>query len=349
MERITHGGRRGQCYRGAMAEINERVEDWQAAGIVDAETAGRILEFERGRSAPKPAVAAQASGVNEASNRPTVIEAVIYLGIVVIAAGFIFLIAENWSEFESWARVAICAAPLGALLLVGFALGASDQPGLKRGGQLAWFVSVGMVVATLAVLFEEFGNGPGHDTVLVIALVTFAYAVTLWVIAPADLQVTAVAGTLFFVAQAIGDFPDEFSTELVGVLGLVFGFLALALTERGLIGPRQPARVVFALFTVATTYEASFETAIGWESLAFVAAIGLLALGIARNSFSLVVCGIGGTFLALITFVFAHFESELGAPFALIISGALVLFGTLLVVQARSITRMRTRMREGSL
>lgn len=332
-----------------MSDIESRIREWQREGLLDPEAARRILAYERDRT-PASSEAETPALALPVLNRPTVIEAVVYLGLVVIAAGFIFLVAMNWEGFETWARLAICIVPTVALVTLGFALGAVDNPGLKRGGQLALFVSVALFAVTILVGIDELGGDRGGDTrdeLLLTALLVFAFAVVLWVLRPQEAQVAAIAGSALFLLQSMANWPDDFSPEMVGLLGLVFGAVALALAEFDKFGPKTAVRVCFGLFLVITTYVASFETRWWFETLAFIASAGLLALGVARNSFALVVLGITGIFLALVTFVFAHFSDDLGAPVALIISGALVLMGVMLVVQARSITRTRTRMRQG--
>lgn len=340
----------GHAYGGMVSDIESQLSDWQAAGLLDGDSAARILAFERAKAAAAPGTPPVIARPER--DRPTIIEALVYLGLVVIAAGFIFLVGQNWDQFESWARILICVTPTLATLLLGFALAGSDNAGLRRGGQLAWFVSVALLGTSILVIIHEMSDNSRGDNVrnalMLVSFVTLVYAIALWVAGPHEPQVAAIAGAAFFLVQAIGDWPDEFSTELIGVTGLAFGFLAIALGELGKFTPKMAVRVFFSVFLIVSTYEASFESRWWFETLTFIASFGLLGLGIARNSFALVVAGIAGTFLALVTFVFAHFSDSLGAPIALIISGALVLMAVMLTMQAKAITRTRTRMREGT-
>ena len=332
-----------------MANPQDHLSRWQTAGLLDPETAARILAFEQ-------ANAVAPSDTPTSRERPTVIEAVVYLGLAVIAAGIIFLVGQNWQDLESWARIAVCLVPTLATLAFGFALRENDQASLRRGGELAWFVSVALFAVTVSVTVYVIldGNdngffGGGNDDIrtllLIVGTTTVAYAIALWVIEPRDAQVAAIAGSTMILLQALGNWPDHYSTELVAIAGFAVGVLALFLAEAGLFTSRLAVRVTFSILAIASTYGASFDSAIGFEFLVFAASAGILALGVVRNAFALVVLGIGGTFLALVTFVFAHFSNSLGAPVALIISGALVLLGVMLAVQARSITRTRTVLR----
>lgn len=339
-----------------MSDIDDRITEWLQAEVINAPVAERLRSYERSRTSPahRPAASRATEAATEAAGeaaigKPTVIEAVVYLGLIVIASGVIALIGLNWSELSDWARIGVCVVPLVALLILGFALNASDQPGMRRGGQFSWFVAVGLFMATVAVIMDvaDIDFGDSASAFLVFAALSLLFAIALWVVKAGELQLLAVAACAGVMVHAIAAFPDSFSTELVGICGLAVMVMALAASEVGWLPPRPVARLAFGLLGLVTAYEAGWESPAGFEALTFVAAAGLLALGIARNSFLLVVLGIGGLFVALITFVFRHFSDSLGAPFALIISGGLVLLGVMLVVQARSITRMRTRMRQG--
>jgi hypothetical protein len=66
-----------------------------------------------------------------------------------------------------------------------------------------------------------------------------------------------------------------------------------------------------------------------------------VALSVARGHFSLTVVGVAGIFVALVTYVFEHFEDEIGAPVALMVSGGVVVAGVTLLVQLRGMVRTR--------
>ncbi|MGH2627847.1 MAG: hypothetical protein ACRDHY_14490, partial [Anaerolineales bacterium] len=66
-----------------------------------------------------------------------------------------------------------------------------------------------------------------------------------------------------------------------------------------------------------------------------------IGLSVLRGHFSLTVVGVAGTFVALVTYVFEHFEEEIGAPVALMVSGGVVIAGVLILVQLRTVVRQR--------
>lgn len=317
-----------------MSDATEHVRRWQAAGLIDETLARRILAFE-GERAPEASAPATAPGAFE--NRPGALEVLLYLGFAVAGAGAFFLIAVNWVDLESWARVMMIAVPALLALGAGALLRTFEDPGVRRAGQLAWLLSAALVPGTLAVLLNEYGGegGDTRGTVILIALAAFIYALVLWAFEPGHPQVIAIAGSLMFLAQAIGNWPDDFSTALAGSSLLLGAGVGLLLTEVGLMTPRVSCRALFALETFAGPYQAGIAGPFVFELLTFVAAAGLIALGVARASFVLVVVGTAGVFVALVTFVFEHFSDDLGAPVALILSGALLIAGVLVLAGAR--------------
>lgn len=310
-----------------MSSVTDHLDRWLRAGLIDAATAARIRDYEQ-----SPAQEQGTPGFE----RPGILEAVVYLGLVVVAVGAIVLVGTNWDQLSEWARVASIGVPAAITLLVGAALRAIDRGPMRRGGQAAWLVSVALFAGTLAVAFDQFQDpGDWRTAVMIISSITFAYAVTLWTIEPSYPQVVAVGGTVLFVAQAAGGYPDEFSVEVVAVTGVLLATVGLVLGEIGMMQPLPGTRVVFSLIALATSFMASFETALGWEFLLFVVAAALIAAGVWRSTFIYLALGVLGSFLALVTFMFAHFSSELGAPLALIITGAMLLAAAFITMEAR--------------
>jgi hypothetical protein len=123
------------------------------------------------------------------------------------------------------------------------------------------------------------------------------------------------------------------------VLITLFGLLGLLLTERGLLAPLTSARAISGAGLVLGPYHAgrpfSDESVLWAEALVFVAGAALVALSLRRASFVYMLVAVGGTFLGLVTFIFRHFEDEIGAPLALMLSGALLVAAALLLATVR--------------
>ena len=323
-----------------MSDVEDALARWQDAGLIEPERAARIRDFERART---PAMARPA-----ADERPGALEVMLYLGFVVLGVGVFALIAQQWDELESWARLAATAVPVALLLFAGLLLRLSGEPPLERGGQAAWFVAVPLFAGAFAVGINEFGpessrSGDERNLVLLVGAATLGLALVLWVFSAAHAQVVTIAGSTAFFAQALGDWPDDFSAGLAGFVMFVAGAAGLALAELGWFAPKPTARFCSAVLAVAGPYQAGFVDSEleFYELLSFAAAAAVVALGVWRASFALVLVGVVAIFVALVTFIFEHFEDELGAPLALMLSGGLLVAAVLILALFRNESRKR--------
>lgn len=309
-----------------MASVTEHLKRWLEAGVLDAETASRIEAYEHSQRVGRPA-----------EERPGALEAVLYLGLVVLGVGVFSLFAQQWDEMESWARVAAIGVPTALLLGAGAALRFSEHPQLERGSQAAFLVAVWLFAGLVAVFINEYEPGMAFEDdregLLTVATSTFMLSVILWVLSPRTLQLLSLAGAGFFLGMAIGNWPDDFSQVLAGMTILLIGAIGIGLAEAGLLTPAGSARVLFAVLVIIGPFQAGVgdDGPVPFELLTAAVAAGTIALGVQRGSFMLVLVGVAGAFLFLVSSIFEHFEEEIGAPMALIISGALVIGGVILL------------------
>ncbi|MBE0609165.1 MAG: DUF2157 domain-containing protein [Dehalococcoidia bacterium] len=321
-----------------MPDVEEHLERWLEAGVIHDSDAERIRAFERQR----PAGPARPSG-----ERPGAIEALLYLGVVVVSVGVFALIEQRWPDLDSWARVMAIGVPTLLALALGAGLHTTEEPGLHRAAQLAWFVAVGLFAGMVGVILNEYEPAgitieDDPDGLLTVTSATALLALILWVFSPAHPQVVALGAALFALGQAVGNWPDEFSQVLAGMLIFGFGAAGLALTEAGMFGPRFSGRLIFGVLCAVGPYEAGFtENGMVFELMVFAVGGALIALGVMRASFTLLAVGVIASFVGLVTFIFEHFEDRLGAPVALMISGGALIAGALLLVRLRSAEHIR--------
>lgn len=321
----------------SMMDASEHIGRWREAGLLDAATAERLLAFERER--------ARGGGSEPGLERPGVLEAIVYLGILVAGVGVFTLAASNWDTLESWARVAVVAVPLVLAFVAGLGLLQAEDPGVRRGGQFAWLAVVALTAGTIAIVAEEYGGdrGAGDRGILLLdGLVTAGVALGLWVASPRLLQVLALGGALVFLGMTIAAWPDEFDARLGGMAMLAFGVAGLFLAERKLLTPVPAARLVFAALTAWGPFFAGIDGSQLWaELLGFAVAAAIGVLGIWRASFVYIAVAVVAGFVMLVQFMFEHFAKDLGAPLALIISGGLLIGGVLVLTRVRGSLRHR--------
>ncbi len=310
-------------------DYSDYLKRWRAAGLIDETTAESIRAFEAAGSKKQP---------NE-EERPSLIEALLYLGLVVVAVGVFSLLAQNWDSLQSFARVAVIAVPAALALVLGFALRASGDRPFVRGGHVAWLLAVALTFGVVLVAFHEWGsNNDERNGLLVGGFVALVLALALWAISESVPQVFALAGAIFTFGQALGAWPDDYSTAIAGTTALAGGALAIAMTESRIFAPRWAAAPLFALVAAVGAYESGIDGSLPWaETMSFVVAGALMALGLMRSNFAYLVIGVCLAFLSLVTLMFEHFQSDLGAPVALIISGALLVAAVLALIPLRRV------------
>jgi len=106
--------------------LRDQLGAWQAAGIVDAETAARIEAFEASRSAAESSREGISAG-----------EAIAYIGSVVLLVGVAFLYGSQYKALGSAGRLIILALVVGAGLVMGELVRRAGGTGAARRARAA--------------------------------------------------------------------------------------------------------------------------------------------------------------------------------------------------------------------
>jgi hypothetical protein len=311
-------------------EYDDHLERWTEAGLIDGQTAAAIRAFEAQRKRGTPGV-----------ERPSLVEAILYLGLLVVAAGVFALFAQNWAELQSPARVAAVGIPAALALVLGFGLRTTRDAAFVRGGHIAWLVSLSLLYASVLVVFNEYQSSDDERAALLAGgLAGLGLSVLLWAISNSAPQVIGVAASFVAFSEALGAWPDDYSAAIAGTTILICGAIGIALAEERIFRPGAVAMPLFGLLAAAGAYHAGLDGKLLWaELMAFVVAGGLAALSLWRGGFGYMLAAVALAFVTLVTFIFEYFENEIGAPVALMISGAALVAGVLLLIPLRRITR----------
>ena len=317
-----------------MANAEEYLRRWTEAGLVDADQADRIRAYERGASTPP-------AGARD-DERPGITEAVLYLGVAVVVAGAIVLGAESWNDLESWARIAALGVPAVLAFFAGVALRSLDQPPYRRAADLAWLATVALAAGT-AVVSTEAAGVDDYFQVLVFGVTATVVASTLWAANPGTLQMLGLGGGLFWLGAGMGNSVDESSAIVMGMTWFGVGVFGVLLAEAGLLQPKPVARTIFSAFAISGPYVAGLDGSVLWAELTvFAVGLALIALAVQRNAFVYMVIAVAGMFVGLITFVFEHFADTIGVAPSLLLCGAAIIGGVLLLAATRASTRGQT-------
>ena len=307
-----------------MADLDDYLARWQQAGVIDEEAAERIRRFE-----------AQAEA-KARPERPGIVEALLYVGLAVIGVGAFVLVALVWEDLAAWARIAVTAAPGVFALALGELLRSAGEPGLRRGGSLAWVLGAGLLTGCAGVIAYEAGWDDPNGA---IAAAAFAVALTfaLWMVLPWHPQLAALGAALLFLSIAIGvraahDGPAVAAGVLAGLAALW-----IAAAETGWLKPRVTARPLGGFALAAGAYLVGVDPALPlvFDSLTLLAGVALIGLSIYRGSFVYMVFGVGVLFVGFVTFTMQRVPDP--------VVGALVLMlaGLVLVVVVVALARWR--------
>ncbi|MFN0148697.1 MAG: DUF2157 domain-containing protein [Dehalococcoidia bacterium] len=305
-----------------MGRYEEHLSRWQEAGLIDSETAERVRDFEGARPAT--------------SERPTVIEAVVYLGLAVIGVGVTVLTASEWENLDGWARIAVPAFGAAVALGAGQLLAVQGSPALRRGAAVAWLLAVALIAATAAVVFDQSDARP-ERVAMGSGLVGAVAAVALWIGRPTHAALVAMAAPLmvFSIGIAAEDGGESsFSTFGLTLAGL--GAVGVLLAELGWLTPRVTARVLTGLAVAFGAFYSGIGDANAWtQVLPFIAGAALIALSIRRGVFVYMAYGIGATFLGLVTVIVRNVGDVTVAAMLLIVIGVALLGGVLALAKFR--------------
>lgn len=132
--------------------LESKLERWQQAGVIDADTRGRIAAFER------------------ANEKPMLLYALGGLGAVTVAIGIVSIVAANWDAIGKGAKLSVDLL-LGAGLAGG--LYVSVQREQRWSTEMLTGIYYGFVIASLALVGQIYQLGsPTHHALLAWSLST---------------------------------------------------------------------------------------------------------------------------------------------------------------------------------
>lgn len=308
------------------------MQDWVLAGLISDEQAVRIRAAEAARAGvstlPVPPSAAGTGGTSLA------VEALGYLGGVLILAATGLIAAQFWSDLSLAGQLALLALTAVVLLAAGTAVPRRLEASGHRLRSVLWVLSVTATAATLAVLAEDGLELSEEQVPFLAATGAAVYAVALWRVSRGSL-LHATAFVALAVTVGTGTALLVVDELLVGLAVWAFSVAWLALGWADRITPRRTAYLlgsVGAVFAVQATMEEDWGLVLALVTVA--ALIGLAMLG---QDLLLLAVGALGALLVLPRVVSEWFPGDLAAPLVLLV------VGLLLVGAAIRISRRRAR------
>jgi hypothetical protein len=298
----------------------EPLKRWVEAGLLTPDVAAAIETYESERL-----------GTSRIGRG---MEAIAYLGAVLILIALGVLAAEFWDRLVPWGRFILSLIVTLVLFIVGLVFGRAVEPTIERAQMFAWFLTVPAAALTAYVAVSELAGVDDADTFAWVSLITLAVAAGLWWLRHSVLQTVAMGFASGASVVAVVSLSETVPGWAYGLSLAGLGVVWLLLTWGGLF---QPVRTSYVL-AAAGILSIGFHTSqLPWPLLGFGAGLALMALSVALDQTVLLGMGVAGLFVYIPATIFGVFGETLGVPVALLITG-LILLGVVVVT-----VRLRTR------
>lgn len=288
------------------------VDSWVSEGIISREQA-TVIKAHAPESGPVPAPAEDRT--------PLAMEALGYLGGVIIVVSAFLIAAQYWRDLTTGPRLVVVGTAVVALLACGAAvperLGAT---GIRLRSVL-WLAAAGAGAGFMGLFGYEVLDLSDADLAVLIGAGTAALAAVLWWANRVIPQQAAVMAALMVTAAAV--IADTVTADSLPGLGIwMVAATWLLLGWAGLLGPRRP---VLALSSAAMIFGGIFSA--GTDSgaaFAVATAIGVISLAVLLRDLVVLAVGAVGMLAVLPQAITLWFPDSSAVPYVLLAVGLLL-------------------------
>lgn len=306
---------------------------WVAAGLLDEARASAISDFEADRRA-----------VRTPPQLSPAIEALAYVGGVLLTVGTGMLVGRFWDDMATIAHLAIMGVAAVMAGVVGGVVGEADAVTWRLRGFL-WTLSAGGAGAFAGLFVFEVLDRIGQPVAFATTATIVVVSAALWALRDRPLQHASTFVALAVSTGVLVAWIDDVNPA--AWIGLAFWILGVswAAASWRLVVP--PAAIGFPL-GVALTLVGAGVIGLRYDWLApivgLATATAWTAIGIGTNEVLALAPGLVGTFVFLPWTLSRFFGESLGAPIIVMLSGVV-----LLVIVAMLWRRRRDGARIGDL
>lgn len=311
---------------GPSVPLTRLLETWVADQLITAEQADRILV--RGQVTvqaplPEPKRPARSS---------VVIEALGYLGGVIILVASILVASLYWDQVSTTARLVILGSVAGLLLAAGFAVPERLEDVGDRLRSVLLLLSTGALAGFLGLFGADALDMADQEVFLLVSAGVTVYAIGLWLMSEHLVQqLAAMLGVMLTAAALTNEL--EVSQALPGFAVWGVALIWMVLGWGGVLEPRRFVTVFGAagMFVGAMT---TIPTNAG-NVLALLTAAAVVTTAVLFRDLPLLGVGAFGTLLVLPAVVTEWFPGRLAAPIAMLAVGTLLVGAALFVARRR--------------
>jgi hypothetical protein len=312
---------------GSAVPLSSLLPAWVAEQLITAEQADRILARGDRRVSAVPA--------RPEPHHPRsslVIEALGYLGGVIMVVASFLIASMYWDEIGTTGRLSLVGAAAAVLLAAGFAIpDRLDDVGVRLRSVL-WLGATGAFAGFAGLLGADVLDVTGTDLFLLVSSAVAVFTTGLWLVRRSFVQQAAMMVSLILTASALADRLTD-SYQVPGYAVWTVALVWTLLGWRGLLEPRRlamgggAAGMFFGAMMALPSYPGI--------TLGLLTAVTVVAAAVALHDLLLLAVGALGTLMLLPAIVMELFPGTLAAPIAMLVVGAMLVATGLYVARQR--------------
>jgi hypothetical protein len=330
--------------RALPTELWTAIDHWAKAGLISEEQA---VALRADVASPREIVGRPPMpiSVGEHHQRRTslLIEALGYLGGVIILAAFLLVISQFWGDFNATARLITIAASFLLLVSAGFAVPQRlGGPG-RRLRSVLWFCSMIAWAGLMGFIGNEYLS-MDEDLGLFVAGISIPVAALLWYLHREPLQHVAFLASITVAAgtASVMIIDTTNSTSPVSLPGIAMWGVGVAWFFLAWGGIVRPHSLGLALGSILGIFGAIISMTASGDGgsragaiLALVTMLAVIAAAVLFRNFMLLVIAAIGTLQGLPIAMSIFFPGTLWAALALLIIGAGLIGAALMIARGR--------------
>jgi len=314
------------------ADLPALLDHWLAAGVITPEQAAR-MRADAGLSAQPPTLTVLPVPPPPRPERSSLaIEALGYLGGVIILVASVLLTAQYWSDLATWAHLTIVGGAAVVLVVAGFAVPPRLGAVALRMRAVLWLLSTGATAGFFALLaYESFGWREVDVAMLATAGAAVLAAALWWPRRDSIPQQLALVASVAGTAAAAAAELHTGVEQLPGIAVWVVGVAWFLLGRGGLLRPRRFVLAIgaaVALIGSAVTMPSDAGIAFAMVTLA-----AIVVLAVQMRDLVLLAIGAWGALQTLPVAINEWFPNALAAPLALLGIGGLLVVAAVYIAR----------------
>jgi Predicted membrane protein (DUF2157) len=311
--------------------LREQLQRWTAAGLIDADQAGRIEAAEVARANAQP---------QSARRLPLVAEVLGYLGAVLAATAIAVALRHVWTHVPPAAWLTLASVLSVAFLIAGALIRPAGEPAFARLRSVLWLLATAGAAGFVAVLTTKFLHLGNSSVAVSVAGTWLICAIPFWWRTRSALQqVAAFGGAIALVETGLDRFDPHAGTLTYGFALWALASVWGAATARGYLLPRVTGLVISGVGALTGALLAMTSDNAAGQVVALLTVAGLLTAGVVARRVLLIGIGATGTLYVIPAVAARYLPGSLAAPLAVAMVG-LVLLGVAMWLARHRRTRV---------